>query len=64
MKENANNMCRVPLTATYSYKSGEKVMIDAKWADIPADTILDFLLRKSGMIAHLTRCESPEGNAE
>ena len=46
----ADNMCRIPVTATYTlYKGAEKpVMTSAEYVDIPADTIARFLIEKLG----------------
>ena len=63
MNENRSNLCRVPVSATYQIIDGRPVMIDAEYAEIPAETILDFLLTKSRMGAQLSRCNA-EGAAE
>ena len=45
------NICRIPVTATYRMINGKPVMIAAEWADIPADTIAQFLIQKFGVDA-------------
>lgn len=44
-------MCRIPVKATYRIIDGEPVMIDAEWADIPADEIARLFLRRYGKAA-------------
>ena len=42
-------ICRnVPISATFRIIDGEPVMIDAEYADIPADVFARFLLQKFG----------------
>lgn len=45
-----DNVCRIPVSATYTVYKGSNtpVMTKAEWADIPADTIARFLLEKFG----------------
>lgn len=47
-KTKADNMCRIPIEASYKIIDGKAVMVDALWEDIPADVIARFLLRKFG----------------
>ena len=44
-------MCRIPVKATYRIIDGEPVMIDAEWADIPADQIARMFLLRFGKAA-------------
>lgn len=44
-----DGICRnVPISATYRIIDGNPVMIDAEYADIPADLFARFLLQKFG----------------
>jgi len=49
----SDNICHIPVTATYSvYKGGgEPVLTAAEYADIPADAIARFLVKKCGVDA-------------
>lgn len=44
-----DNMCRIPVSATYRIVNGEPVLVDAEYKDIPADVIARFLIQKFGM---------------
>lgn len=46
-----NNVCRIPVNATMQIINGEAVMIDAEYADIPADKIAEFLIKSFGVDA-------------
>lgn len=48
-----NNICRIPIEATYSVPKGggEPVMTAAEYVDIPADAIARFLVEKCGVDA-------------
>lgn len=45
-----DNICRVPVTATYSVSKGggEPIMTSAEYVDIPADAIARFLIEHYG----------------
>lgn len=45
-----DNVCRIPVSATYTVYKGSNtpVMTKAEWADIPADAIARFLLERFG----------------
>ena len=43
-----DDMCRIPISATYRIIDGEPVMISADYRDIPADLIARFLIQKFG----------------
>lgn len=45
-----DNLCRIPVSATYTFYKGSDtpVMTKAEYADIPADTIAQFLLERCG----------------
>ncbi len=45
-----NNICRIPVTATYTVYKGnsEPVMTAAEYVDIPADAIARFLIKRCG----------------
>ena len=45
------NICRMPVQATMQIINGEAVMIDAEYADIPADKIAEFLIKSFGVDA-------------
>lgn len=45
------NLCRVPVRATYSIINGKPVMVAAEYADIPADAIAAYLVDKLGVDA-------------
>ena len=49
MNESSGAMCRIPVTATMQYVNGKMTMVDAVWADIPADAIARFLIEKFGL---------------
>ena len=44
-----DNMCRIPVNATYRIVDGEPVLVDAEYKEIPADVIARFLIQKFGM---------------
>ena len=46
--ETNNNMCRVPVKATYRIIDGAPVMVSAEWADIPAEVIAEMIIRSFG----------------
>lgn len=43
-----DDMCRIPIRATYRIVDGEPVLISADYRDIPADLIARFLIQKFG----------------
>ena len=43
------NMCRIPVSATFRIIDGEPVMTSAEYRDIPADVIARFLIEKVGI---------------
>lgn len=43
-----DNICHVPISATMQIINGETVMIDAEYAEIPADKIAAFLVERFG----------------
>lgn len=47
--EKNDNMCRIPVQATFRIIDGKPVMVSAEWADIPADVIARFLIERSGI---------------
>lgn len=49
--DNEKAMCRIPVKATMQRVNGEMTMVDAVWADIPADAIARFLIEKFGLDA-------------
>lgn len=51
MNDNSCAMCRIPVKATMQYVNGVMTMVDAVWADIPADVIARFLIEKFGLDA-------------
>lgn len=46
-----NNLCRIPVKATYRIVDGEAVMVAAEYADIPASAIAAYLVDKLGVDA-------------
>lgn len=48
---NGDNICRIPVRATYKIVNGEPVKVSAEYRDIPADLIAQFLLQKFGIDA-------------
>ena len=46
-----DNICKIPITATYRIVDGEAVMVAAEYADIPADAIARFLIDRLGVDA-------------
>lgn len=46
-----DNICKIPVTATYSIINGKPVMTAAEYVDIPADTIARYLVDKLGVNA-------------
>lgn len=51
MNENnkKEDMCRIPVEATYQIIDGEPVMVSAEWRDIPARKIAEFIIKKRGI---------------
>ncbi len=45
------NICRIPVTATFSIINGKAVMVAAEYADIPAEEIARFLVERCGIDA-------------
>ena len=43
------NICRIPVTATFSIINGKAVMVAAEYADIPAEEIARFLVERCGI---------------
>lgn len=56
-----DNICRIPVKATYSIAGDKPVLIAAEWVDIPADMIARLLLRGFGADA-VFRGEVPTGD--
>lgn len=46
-----DNICRIPVRATYSVINGKPVMTAAEYAEVSADTIAKFLVDKLGVDA-------------
>lgn len=46
-----NDICKIPIRATYSVINGKLVMTAAEYADVPADLIAKFLVDKLGTSA-------------
>lgn len=44
-----DNMCKIPVNATFREVDGKMQMVQAEWAEIPADVIARFLIQKFGM---------------
>lgn len=44
-----DNMCRIPVNATYRIVDGEPVLVNAEYRDIPADVIARFIIEKFGI---------------
>lgn len=55
------NVCRIPVQATMQKINGEYVMVDARYAEISADKIAEFLIKKCGIDAIYGGSESPQG---
>ena len=49
MNGSSGAMCRIPIRATMQYVNGVMTMVNAEWADIPADMIARFLIEKFGL---------------
>lgn len=49
MNESSGAMCRIPIKATMQYVNGKMTMVNAEWANIPADAIARFLIEKFGL---------------
>ena len=45
------NICRIPVTATFSIIDGKAVMTSAEYADIPAADIARYLVERCGIDA-------------
>ena len=45
------DICRIPVTATFTIINGEPVMTAAEYADIPAKAIAAYLVNKLGVDA-------------
>ena len=45
------NICRIPVTATFSIINGKAVMTAAEYADIPAADIARYLVERCGIDA-------------
>lgn len=43
-----DNICRVPVSATFTVIDGKPIMTAAEYAEIPADAIARFLVDKLG----------------
>lgn len=43
-----DNICKIPVSATFTIVDGEAVMTAAEYAEIPADAIARFLVDKLG----------------
>lgn len=48
MNETKENICRIPVSATMQIINGEPVMVVAEYAEIPADKIAAFLVKRFG----------------
>ena len=46
-----DNICRIPITATFTIIDGKPVMTAAEYAEIDADTIAQFLVERCGVNA-------------
>lgn len=44
-----DEMCKIPVEATYRVIDGEVVRVSAKYVDVPADVIARFLIQKFGL---------------
>ncbi len=44
-----DDMCVIPVNATFKEIDGKMQMVQADWAEIPADVIARFLIQKFGM---------------
>lgn len=51
MTQTPEPMCRIPIKATMKYVNGKMTMVNAEWANIPADAIARFLIEKFGLDA-------------
>ena len=47
--EDNKTMCRIPVQATMRKIGDDWEMVNAEWADIPADVIARFLLQHKGI---------------
>lgn len=43
-----NDICKIPVSATYTIVNGEPVMTSAEYVDISADAIARFLIERFG----------------
>jgi len=59
--ERNKNICRVPVSATMQKINGEYVMVDAEYADIPAEKIAAFLVDRFGARAIFGESEVKKG---
>lgn len=46
-----DNICKIPVRATFRIIDGEAVMVAAEYADIPADAIAAYLVQRCGVDA-------------
>lgn len=46
-----NDICKIPVRATYTVINGKPVMTSAEYADIPASLIAAYLVNKLGVDA-------------
>jgi hypothetical protein len=57
MNGSSGAMCRIPIRATMQYVNGVMTMVNAEWADIPADAIARFLIEKFGLETERDKAE-------
>lgn len=43
-----NDVCKIPVSASFQIINGEAVMIAAEYADIPADKIAAYIMQYAG----------------
>lgn len=53
-----DDICKIPVTATFSIIGGKPVMTAAEYAEIPADAIARFLVERCGVDAIFRKGES------
>lgn len=46
-----NDICKIPVRATFRVVDGETVMVAAEYADIPADAIARYIVEHCGVDA-------------
>ena len=46
-----DNICTIPVAATFNIINGKAVMVAAEYADIPADAIARYLVERCGIDA-------------